>query len=106
MGNGAVKFKFNEMFLCYTKIIARQYFCVVQLVGTKEEAANYRSQLTLIGANGVDEIVETFVVRSFAEDFSDSFQSAKCFVIDEGVLWNLNEDGRLRADLELLKIKN
>jgi hypothetical protein len=82
----AVRFIWNEMFLCYESIKAGKWFCVVQMVGTKAEAANYKSHLTLFGSNGVEKIVGTFVVRSFVEDFSDSFQSGKCLVLDDTVI--------------------
>lgn len=106
VGNGeAIRFILNETFLCYKIMKEGQCFCVVQMVGTKEEAAKYKSQFTLFGANGVDKIVETFVVRSFTEDFSDSFESAKCLVLDDKVIRNFVEDGKLNLTVSVSKIE-
>jgi E3 ubiquitin-protein ligase SIAH1 len=96
VGNAeAVRFIMNETFLCCKRIKEGKWFCVVQMVGTREEASKYRSEFALSGANGIDKIVETFVVRSFTEDFSESFQSAKCLVLDDKVVRNFVEDGKL-----------
>jgi hypothetical protein len=103
LGKGSVMFNSNDMHLMYPEKIAGQVFFVVQLVGTNEEAAKYKSRFTLHGANGVDEIVETFVVRSFTEDFSDSFQSGKCFVIDEKVILNFCVDGIVNVQVEVIE---
>lgn len=106
VGNAeAVRFILNQTFLCYKSMKEGQWFCVVQLLGTKEEAAKYKSQFALFGANGVDKIVETFVVRSFTEDFSDSFQSAKCLVLDDKVIRNFVEDGKLNLTVTISKIE-
>jgi hypothetical protein len=106
IGNGeAVRFIWNEMFLCYESMKAGKWFCVVQMVGTKEEAANYKSRLTLFRADGIDEIVGTFVVRSFLEDFSESFQFSKCLVLNDKVIRNFIEDGKLNLEVTVSKIE-
>jgi E3 ubiquitin-protein ligase SIAH1 len=99
----AVRFIWNEMFLCYESMKAGKWFCVVQMVGTKEEAANYKSQLTLFGSNGVEKIVGTFVVRSFLEDFSDSFQSGKCLVLDDTVIGKFIKGVKLNLTVSVSK---
>lgn len=105
VGNGeAVRFIFNEAFLCYKIFNDGKCFCVVQLVGTTEEASKFKSQFTLCGANGVDKIVETFVVRSFTEDFSDSFNSGKCLMLDDKVVQNFIANGELNLIVSVSKI--
>jgi hypothetical protein len=107
VGNAeAVRFIWNETFLCYKRIEEGKWFCVVQLVGTREEASKYRSHFTLLGANGLDKIVETFVVRSFTEDFADSFQSAKCLVLGDEVVRNFVQDGKLNLTVGISPIEN
>ncbi|KDR07292.1 E3 ubiquitin-protein ligase siah-1-like [Zootermopsis nevadensis] len=106
VGNGeAVRFITNETFLCYKRIKDDKLFCVVQLVGTKEEASKYKSQFTLCGGNGVDKIVETFVVRSFTEDFCESFQSGKCLILDDRVIRNFVVDGKLNLTISVSTIE-
>lgn len=106
VGNAeAVRFILDETFLCFKRVKDGKWFYVVQLVGTKEEALNYKSQFTLCGANGVDKIVETFVVRSFAEDFSDSFKSGKCLILDDIVVRNFVVDGKLDLTVSVSKIE-
>jgi len=106
VGNAeAVRFIFDETFLCFKKVKDEKWFYVVQLVGTKEEALKYKSQFTLCAANGIDKIVETFVVRSFAEDFSDSFKSGKCLILDDNVVRNFVVDGKLDLTVSVSKIE-
>jgi E3 ubiquitin-protein ligase SIAH1 len=102
----AVRFIHNEAFLCYKKIEKGKWFCAVQLVGTRQEASKYKCQFTLLGANGVDEIVETFAVRSFTEEFSDSFESAKCLVLDDKVIQNFVQDRKLNLTVSISTIEN
>jgi E3 ubiquitin-protein ligase SIAH1 len=102
---GAVRFINNDTFLCYRSIKGKKSFCVVQLVGTKEEAAKYKTQLTLIGANGVDKIVQTYVVGSFTEDFSDTILSGKCHMLDCKVIPNFIVDGKLNSTMRISKVE-
>jgi E3 ubiquitin-protein ligase SIAH1 len=102
---GTVRFINNEMFLCYRSIKGRQWFCVVQLVGTKAEAAKYKTKLTLSAANGVDKIVQTFGVRSFTEDFSDTIQSGKCIMLDGKVIPNFFEDGKFNLTVRICNVE-
>jgi E3 ubiquitin-protein ligase SIAH1 len=105
VGNGeAVRFISDEIFLYYKRIKDGKWSAVVQLVGTKEEASQYKCQFTLCGANGVDKIVETFVVRSFTEDFSDSFRSGKCLMLDDKVVRNFVVDGKLNLTVSISRI--
>jgi hypothetical protein len=106
VGNAeAVRFILDETFIYYKRVRDGKWFYVVQLVGTKEEALHYKCQFTLCGANGVDKIEETFVVRSFAEDFSDSFQSGKCLILDDNVIRNFVVDGKLDLTVSVSRIE-
>jgi len=106
VGNAeAVRFILKETFLYYKRMKEGKCFSVVQLVGSKEEASKYKSQFTLRGANGVDKIVQIFVVRSFTEDFSESFQSGKCLMLDDNAIRNFVVDGKLDLTVTVSRIE-
>ncbi|PSN32482.1 hypothetical protein C0J52_25191 [Blattella germanica] len=106
VGNGeAIRFLYDEAFLCYKRLNNEKWYCVVQLVGTREEASKFKCQFTLCGQNGIDKIVQTFVVRSFTEEFADSFQTGKCLIIDDKVIRNFIVDGKLNLIVSVSKVE-
>jgi uncharacterized protein (DUF1778 family) len=57
----------------------------VQLIGTSSEASKYKCEFTLRAANGIEQIINTFLVQAYSEDPEKIFNSGKCFCLDEAV---------------------
>jgi hypothetical protein len=70
-------FCFGELFVCYKRALGCRFDCAVQLFGTRNEAAKYKSEFKLRTENEVEEISRTAFVRSYEEDFQDKFQFCK-----------------------------
>jgi hypothetical protein len=79
-------FCFGEVFLYYKRVRDGRFYCVVQLIGSHTEASKYKCEFKLRAENGIEHITETFIVRTFLEDFETSFNSGKCLCLDEIVV--------------------
>jgi hypothetical protein len=77
---------FGEVFIYYKEKKEGRCYAAVQLIGTSSEASKYKCELTLRAANGIEQISNTFLVRSYSEDFETIFNSGKCFNLDEETL--------------------
>jgi hypothetical protein len=78
-----VAFCFGELFVHHQRKRDGRYYCAVQLIGTSSEASKYKCEFSLRAANGVEQISKTLVVRSYGEEWETSFNSGKCFCLDE-----------------------
>jgi len=74
---------FGELFAYYKQKKDGRFYCAVQLIGTNNEASKYKCEFTLRAANGIEQISNTFLVRSYTEDFEKIFNSRKCLSLDE-----------------------
>jgi hypothetical protein len=74
---------FGELFTHYKEKKEGRYYAAVQLIGTSSEASKYKCEFTLRAANGIEQISNTFLVRSYSENFEAIFNSGKCFNLVE-----------------------
>jgi len=95
---------FGELFVHYKRICNGTLYCAVQLIGTNSEASKYKCEFTLRAANGVEQISNTFFVRSYTEDFEVSFNSGKCLRLDEATVRNFLVQNNLRLTVKLSKV--
>jgi len=79
----AIKSCFGELFTYYKQKKEGRCYATVQLIGTSSEASKYKYEFTLRAANGIEQISNTFLVRSYSENVEAIFNSGKCFNLDE-----------------------
>ena len=92
---------FDELFVHYKRIVDGRYYVAVQLIGTSSEASKYKCEFTLRATNGIEQISNTFLVRSFTEDFESSFNSGKCLRLDEVTVRNFVKENNLNLTVTL-----
>jgi E3 ubiquitin-protein ligase SIAH1 len=97
----SIIFCFGGVFLYYKRIKNGRFYCVIQLIGSHAEASKYKSEFKLRAENGIDQITETFIVRSFMEDFETSFSSGKCLRLDDEVIRNFVTHGKLNLTITI-----
>jgi len=90
---------FGELFVQYKRIRDGRLYCAVQLIGTSSEASKYKCESTLRAANDIEQISNTFLVRSYSEDFETIFNSGKCLCLDETVVRNFLVENKLNLFL-------
>ena len=95
---------FGELFVHYKRIVDGTLYCAVQLIGTSSEASKYKCEFTLRAANGIEQIRNTFLVRSYAEDFESCFNSGKCLRLDEATVRNFLVQNKLNLTVILSKV--
>jgi hypothetical protein len=96
-----VLFCFGELFVQYQRKRDDRYYWAVQLIGTRNEASKYKCEFTLRVANGIEQISNTFLVRSYEEDWETSFSSGKCLCVDEATLRNFLIGNNLKLTVKL-----
>jgi hypothetical protein len=74
---------FGELFVHHQRKRNDRYYAAVQLIGTSNEASKYKCEYTLRAAKGIEQISNTFLVRSYSEDWETSFSSGECLCLDE-----------------------
>ena len=74
---------FGELFTYYKQKKEGRYYAAVQLIGTSSETSKYKCEFTLRAENSIEQISNTFLVRSYSEDFEAIFNSKKCFILDK-----------------------
>jgi hypothetical protein len=74
---------FSYLFTYCRQIKDGRLYGAVQLIGTRSEASKYKCEFTLRAANGIEQISNTFLVRSYTEQFEAIFNSGKCLLLDE-----------------------
>jgi hypothetical protein len=79
---------YGNLFTFYRKFKDGRLCCAVQLIGTSSEASKYKCRFTLSATNGIEEISNTFLVRSYVENWETIFNSGKCLRLDELTLRN------------------
>ena len=95
---------FGELFVHYKRIQDGRLYCAVQLIGTSCEASKYKCEFTLRAANGIEQISNTFLVRSFTEDWQTSFNSGKCLCLDEVTVRNFLVGNNLNLTVTLSRV--
>jgi hypothetical protein len=100
----AIRFCFGEIFLHRKVVRDGKFYCAVQLIGPSSQASNYKCEFKLQVANNIEQISKTFTVRSYEEDFETSFDSGKCFRLDDVVVKNFVVDGKLNFTVTLAKV--
>ena len=96
---------FGELFMYYKRIQDGRLYGAVQLIGTSSEASKYKCEFTLRAANGVEQISNTFLVRSFTEDFESIFNSGKCLRLDEVTVRNFLVGNNLNLTVTLSTVE-
>jgi hypothetical protein len=105
LGNShAVISCFGELFTSCLLIRDGRYYEAVQLIGPSSEAAKYKCEFTLIAANGIEQISNTFLVHGYSEDFETIFNSGKCLNLDEETVKHFVVEEKLNMKIKLSRV--
>ena len=96
---------FGELFVHHQRKKDGKFYWVVQLIGISNEACKYKCEFTLRAANGIEQISNTFLVRSYEEEWEDSFNSGKSFCLDEAVARHFLEENKLNFTATLFAVE-
>ena len=95
---------FGELFTYYKQIKYGRLYCAVQLIGTNSEASKYKCKFTLRAANGIEQIINTFFVHGYSEDFEKIFNSGKCVYMAEGIIKDFVKENKLNLTVTLSRV--
>ena len=96
---------FGELFVHHQREKYDRFYWVVQLIGTSNEACKYKCEFTLRAANGIEQISNTFLVRSYEEEWEESFNSGKPFCLDYPVAEHFLEENKLNFTATLSSVE-
>jgi hypothetical protein len=82
----------------------REWLCTVILIGTRAEAAHYKTVFTLSAKNGVDSNVDTRRVWSFTEQLDHIHSSPKRFSLSTSVMGNFITGDRMNLKVKVQKL--
>ena len=97
----AVVSHFGELFTYHKAIRDGRYYAAVQLIGTSSEASKYKYKCTLLAANGIEEIMKTFLVHGYSENFEAIFKSGICLKLHEETVKHFVEENDLNLTVKL-----
>jgi hypothetical protein len=95
---------YGNLFTYYQRMREGVLYGAVQLVGTSIEACKFKCEFTLRAANGIDQISNTFLVRSFTEDWETSFNSGKCLRLDEVTARNFFVENKFQLTVKVSRV--
>ena len=95
---------FGELFVQYKRIRDGRFYCAVQLIGTNSEASKYKCEMTLRAANGIEQIINTFSVQGYSEDWETIFNSGKCLSLEEVRARNFVVQNKLNLNVTLSRV--
>ena len=97
--------QFRELFGQYKRIQDGRFYSAVQLIGTSSQASKYKCKFTLRAENGIEHIINTFLVQGYSEDLETIFNSGKCLCLDEAVVRNFMVRKWVKLHIELSKVE-
>jgi len=100
----AVVSHFGELFTYHKAIRDGRYYAAVQLIGTSSEASKYKYKCTLLAANGIEEIMKTFLVHGYSENFEAIFNSGKCLNLDEETIKQFVVENEMKMTVTLSRV--
>jgi hypothetical protein len=95
---------FDQLFVHHKRIRDGRMYCAVQLIGTSNEASNYKCEFALRAANGIEQTNTTLLVRSYSEDLENIFNSGQCLCMDEAVVRRYIVENKLNMTVTLSKV--
>jgi hypothetical protein len=96
-----ITFYFDELFIYYSQKKNGMFRSAVQLIGTSSEACKYKCEFKLSAANGIEQIIKTFLVQGYSENFETSLNSGKCLSLEEETVNNFVVDEKLKLTVTL-----
>jgi len=92
---------YGDLFTYHKQIKNGVFCCAVQLIGTSSEASNYKCEFTLLAANGIEQISNTFLVQGYSGDFEAIFKSGICLKLHEETVKHFVEENDLNLTVTL-----
>ncbi|PSN38637.1 hypothetical protein C0J52_26969 [Blattella germanica] len=102
IGTGALSiFALNEIFLYYKLHRNEKWYFAMKMIGTKAEAAKYRTVMTLTSEDSSEVIVKTQPVRSYDEEWETIFKNYNCLQLDDGQVRHFIHNDKLDLKVEI-----
>jgi hypothetical protein len=95
----------GELFTYYQQVRDCRLYGAVQLIGKSREGSRYKSEFTLLAANGIEQICNTFLVRSSKEKFETIFNSGRCLSLEVSKARNFIVKNELNLAIELSRVE-
>jgi E3 ubiquitin-protein ligase SIAH1 len=99
----ALVYCFGEVFMYYKMFRDGRCYCAVQLIGPSSQASNFKCEFKLRAANEMEEIRNTFFVRSYSEDFETTFNSGKCLRLEDAKIRNFVLQAKLKLTVKIFR---
>jgi hypothetical protein len=95
---------FGELFTFYKDKRDARFYAAFQLIGTSSEASKYKCEYTFSAANGIDQIIYTFLVQGYSGDFETILKSGICLNLDEETVKYFVKEEKLQMNMKLSKV--
>jgi E3 ubiquitin-protein ligase SIAH1 len=95
---------FGELFTYCRKIKDDINYAAVRLIGASSKTSKYKCEFTLRAANGIEQISNTFFVRSYSENWETIFDSGKCLCLNANTIKNFAEKNVLKMTVNLSRV--
>ncbi|PSN42267.1 hypothetical protein C0J52_20417 [Blattella germanica] len=94
--------KLDELFFIIWEMREEDFFCVVVLIGTKEETEDYMYRFTIIAPNKMEIISICLVVQSYLDDLEKILQPGESITLRYGTVTKFkNEQNALICEIEI-----
>jgi E3 ubiquitin-protein ligase SIAH1 len=101
----AFLFCLGKVFMYYKMVSDGRFYCAVQLIGPSSQASKFKCEFNLRSASEMEQLRNTFFVRSYSEDFETSFNSGKCVRLDDATVRNFVVEGKLKMFVTLSRVQ-
>jgi hypothetical protein len=103
-GYSLVIFAFEQVFLQRSRLQGSRFYCALQYIGPKQNAANYRYEFELSTRRGHHKLIVGNLVHSQSHDFSSVTKTADCVRLDYDVIKRFICEDKLPYKLRLYRI--
>ncbi|PSN29895.1 hypothetical protein C0J52_27867 [Blattella germanica] len=91
-----------DLFFIIWEMRAEDFFCVVVLIGSKEEAAEYKYRFTIATPSGMEIISTCFVAQTYLNDLEQILQPGECVTLRYGTVTKFkNAQNALICEMEI-----
>jgi hypothetical protein len=103
-GYSLVIFAFEQVFLQRSRLQGSRFYCALQYIGPKENAAKFRYEFELSTRRGHHKLIVGNLVHSQSHDFSSVTKTADCVRLDYEVIKRFISDDKMTFKLRLYRI--
>jgi len=96
---------FGEIFYVQFRGHDKNYYGLVQYIGPKGQAKEYKSSVSILSKDGIEMVSACYLTSSYAEDIDDIITEGKCLKLHFDVVRKLlDNDGNMYTKVEISKL--